>query len=277
MRRVLLLGIFGLIWACAGAQVGAGYVLEPLGAQPVPVAVRRVTTLIFPAAVRAGVRVSREVQVEKVQGLRNVLVIRAAKAGFAPTNLAVFGVDGRMYSFELCYADSAVAWQYRVVPVGDLGHGLMLSGLPVDEERLGEDARAVEADKGWMKAPVNIKKMRLVVSGVYVADSLVWIAGKLQDCSALGFAIQRVRLYTQDRKRVKRMAVQEAEIDPVFTDLGPGLVAGHGALAFALAYRGIVVPAGKRLVLEMADPDGGRVLRVRIPVKKILAARTLRN
>jgi hypothetical protein len=43
-----------------------------------------------------------------------------------------------------------------------------------------------------------------------------------------------------------------------------------------LAYRGIAVPEGKRVVLEIAERDGGRVIRVRIPFRKILAARKLR-
>jgi hypothetical protein len=58
-----------------------------------------------------------------------------------------------------------------------------------------------------------------------------------------------VRLFTEDRKRVKRMAVQEAEIGPVYTDWdAPALVAGTTTADFALGYRGIMVPAGKKLV-----------------------------
>jgi hypothetical protein len=273
MKGVMGMGVFCVFWGWAGAQ--AGYVLVPVGAQSVAVSGHRVTTLVFPAAVRAGVRVSRDVQVEKVRGVENVLALRAARGRFTATNLAVFGMDGRIYSFTLEYSDTAAAWQWRVEPRGDSGHGLILTGLPADEDKLREDARAVKIKRGWMHAAASIKKMRLIVTGVYSADSLVWLAGWVKNRADLDFAVQRVRLFTEDRKRVKRMAVQEAEVDPAYADEG-GSVAGETTQGFALAYRGIAVPDGKRVVLEFAERDGGRTIRVRIPLKKILAARKLR-
>jgi len=272
VMRVVLLGMLSILWGCAGAQVGAGYVLVPVGAAPVGVSSRRVTTLVFPAAVRAGVRVTRDVQVEKVRGVENVLAIRATRGPFAATNLAVFGMDGRTYSFTLCYTDTAVAWQYRVRPVGDSGRSLVLTGLPADEYRLGEDARMMERQSGRRLATANIKKMRVTVTGIYYADSLIWLAGRIRNAAVPDFAVERVRLYTQDRLRVKRMALQEAEIDPVFSDMGAAVIQGGAVRCFALGYRGVPVPAGKRLVLEMANRDGSRVIKIRIPSKKLLSA-----
>ncbi len=274
--RGMLMGMLSILWGWAGAQVGAGYVLLPVGAQAVAVSLHRVTTLVFPAAVRSGVRVSRDVQVEKVKGVENVLAIRAARRRFTATNLAVFGMDGRIYSFNLEYSDTAAAWQWRVEPTGDGSRGLILTSLPADEDRLREDAQMLESKRGWMRASVNIKKMRLTVSGIYYADSLIWLAGRIKNRSVPDFAVQRVRLYTADRKRVKRTAVQEAEMNPVYSDWnGAAVVAGETAQGFALAYRGIAVPPGKRVLLEVAERDGGRVIRLRIPYKKILAARKL--
>jgi hypothetical protein len=271
--RGVLLGMLSILWGCAGAQVGPGYVLVPVGAEQVGVSLHRVTTLVFPTAVRAGVRVTRDVQVEKVRGVENVLAIRAARGGFAPTNLAVFGMDGRAYSFTLFYSDTAAAWQYRVTVSGDSScRGLILTGLPADEFRLGEDARIMERQSGRRLAAVNIEKMRLVVTGVYYADSLTWLVGRIRNQRVTDFSLVRIRLYTQDRKRVKRMAIQEAEIDPVFSDIGAVVISGGGARDFAVSYRGISVPTGKRLLLEMTDRDGLRVIRVRVPLKKLLSA-----
>jgi hypothetical protein len=275
MKGVMVMGLLCMFWGWAGAQ--AGYVLVPVGAQPLAVSLHRVTTLVFPAAVRSGVRVSRDVQVEKVKGVENVLAIRAARGRITATNLAVFGMDGRIYSFNLEYSDTAAAWEFRVEPTSDGGRGLILTGLPADEDRLKADARMLKTKRGWMHATVNTKKMRLSVTGVYYADSLIWLAGKVRNRSVPDFAVQRVRLFTEDRKRVKRMAIQEAETDPVFTDWdAAGLVAGTTTVAFALGYRGIAVPKGKRLVLELLERDGGRMIQVCIPYKKLLAARKLR-
>jgi hypothetical protein len=272
--RCLFLGMLCICWGVAGAQVAAGYVLRPVGAQQVPVSGHRVTTLLFPMPIRAGVRVSRDVQVEKVKGVENVVALRATRGYFAPTNLAVFGADGKVYSFNLEYADTAAAWQYRVEVTGGAASGLILTGLPADETRLSGDARMIGGKRGWMHAAVNIKKMQVVVTGIWTADSLIWVAGQTKNRSRLNFDVSRVRLFTEDRKRVKRMAIQEGELVPVWTS-GLGSVAGETTACFTLGYRSVVVPEGKRLVLEVAQQNGGRVMRARIPLKKVLAARKL--
>jgi hypothetical protein len=127
-----------------------------------------------------------------------------------------------------------------------------------------------------MHAAVNIKKMKVVVTGIWSADSLVWVAGQIKNHSRLDFDVSRVRLFTEDRKRVKRMAIQEGDLEPVWTDR-PGPVPSETTERIALGYRSITLPKGKRLVLEVAERDGGRLIRVRIPYKKILAARKLRT
>jgi hypothetical protein len=226
--------------------------------------------------IRAGVRVSRDVQVEKIKGVENVVALRATRGYFAPTNLAIFGVDGRVYSFNLEYADTAAAWQYRVEVTSDAARGLILTGLPADETRLNGDARMIGGKRGWMHAAVTIKKLQVVVTGIWSADSLVWLAGQIKNRSRLDFDVSRVRLFTEDRKRVKRMAIQEGELEPVWTN-SPELVPGETTERIALGYRSITLPKGKRLVLEVAERDGGRLIRVRIPYKKILAARKLRT
>jgi conjugative transposon TraN protein len=263
-----------ILWGVAEAQVAAGYVLRPVGAQQVPVSGHRVTTLLFPMPIRAGVRVSRDVQVEKVKGVENVVALRATRGYFAPTNLAVFGVDGRVYSFNLEYADTAAAWQYRVEVMGDTARGLILTGLPADETQLIRDARLIAGKRHWMHEAVNIRKMRVVVTGIWSADSLVWLAGQINNRSRLDFDMSRVRLFTEDRKLVKRMAIQEGELEPVWKS-SLELVPGETTEPIALGYRSITVPKDKRLVLEVAERDGGRLIRVRIPYKKILEARKL--
>jgi hypothetical protein len=274
--RSLILGMLCIIWGVAGAQVVAGYVLQPVGAQQVPVSGHRVTTLLFPMPIRAGIRVSRDVQVEKIKGVENALALRAARGYFPPTNLAVFGMDGRAYSLNLEYSDTAAAWEYKVEPAGGATRGLILTGLPADETRLNEDARMIETKPRWMKAAVNIKKMRLTVTGIWSADSLIWVVVRLQNRSRVSFEMERTRLYTEDRKRVKRMAIQEGELEPVWTS-GVAPIAGQMTGAMAIGYRSIAVPPGKRLVLEVAERDGGRLIRVHIPYKKILAAKHLRT
>jgi len=54
--------------------------------------------------------------VQKVRGVENVIELKALKRDFPPTNLAVYGKDGRLYSFVLHYVEDTSALDYRVVP-----------------------------------------------------------------------------------------------------------------------------------------------------------------
>jgi len=47
----------------------------------------KMTNILFPGAVRMGVKVSRDVLVQKVRGVENVIEVKAAHRGFQPTNL----------------------------------------------------------------------------------------------------------------------------------------------------------------------------------------------
>jgi hypothetical protein len=94
----------------------------------------------------------------------------------------------------------------------------------------------MEGRRGLQLQPgINIKKLRVVVTGIWSADSLVWLAGRIRNRSQLDFDVSRVRLFTEDRKRVKRMAIQEGELEPVWTS-GVGSVAGETTACFTLGY-----------------------------------------
>src|ERR1700733_10464364 len=122
------------------AQVTASFTLTALTAQKVSVTEHKMTNLVFPVAIRTGIKVSRDVLVQKVKGVENVIELKAARPHFTPTNLSVFGLDGRLYSFDLEYADNPPVLNFAVVPA-PAGEAVMLSpvkplllltGLPVD-------------------------------------------------------------------------------------------------------------------------------------------------
>jgi hypothetical protein len=115
----------------------------------------QMTNLVFPVAIRTGIKVSRDVLVQKVKGVENVIELKAARPHFAPTNLSVFGLDGRLYSFDLEYSDNPPVLNFAVVPAPTPAKRslsilrkppLLLTDLPVDQETLARDA-----GKGWRK------------------------------------------------------------------------------------------------------------------------------
>jgi hypothetical protein len=80
-----------------------------------------------------------------------------------------------------------------------------------------------------------------------------------------------VRFFLQDRKQVKRRAVQERSVVPVFDGM-PHAVAGEKLVGFAEGFEPFTVPKGKRLVVQLAGKDG-RLVELRVKGRVMLRGR----
>ncbi|MDP4218341.1 MAG: DUF4138 domain-containing protein, partial [Bacteroidota bacterium] len=170
------------------------------------------TSLVFPVAVRAGIRVSRDVAIQKVAGVDNVLELKAMRRDFAPTNLAVFGADGKLYSFELYYIEKPRVLSFAVVDRGRVASAVpakeawdagrvrrtgevMLSGLPADEVRLQRDADSLASLKGYLRKSVRNGGVTMRLKGIYYVDGLVWLALSFQNHSPIPYRPGYLRVF----------------------------------------------------------------------------------
>jgi hypothetical protein len=105
-------------------------------------------------------------------------------------------------------------------------------------------------------------------------DSLLWLAIDLRDRTAMGFTPGSLRIYIEDKKKVKRTATQDVDADPVW--LEPlGRIGGFDRQAAAVAFRPFVVGRGKRLVIAVGDETGNRQVVLKVKGKVLLRARRL--
>ncbi len=247
------------------------YRLEGVGALVIPVTINKMTNLVFPGPVRTGVKVSPDILVQKVRGVENVFELKALRQGLAETNMTVYGTDGRVYEFVVRFEEAPAVLTYRVLPLGDAAP-VFLSGLPAGEDRLARDAAALALREGFLRVSARSGRVRLSLQGVYLQDSLQWLAFRCTNGSGIGYRPVFLRCFLRDRKRVKRRAEQEVEVSPVFSHL-PTIVAGREV--FALGFEPFVVPADKRLVVEMTGQDG-RTLLLKVRGKVLLRGKRLR-
>jgi hypothetical protein len=247
-----------------------GFHLEGMVSRSLPVTARKMTNVIFPIDIAAGVRVSRDVLVQKPRGVENVIELKALKRDFTPTNLAVYGKDGRLYSFVLHYVQDTTVLDYRVVPDDDVAASkISLTGWPVDPERLRADAHILAKRRGFLHRRAVGDGLRLRLKGTYLRDSLLWLSMELQDRTAMGCGTGGWRIYIEDRKKVKRTATQQVDISPVYAD-AIGEVPGFGRQSTAIALHPFVVGPGKQLVVAFSDEQGARQLVLKIKGKVLM-------
>lgn len=277
IRMMCLAGLCFGVWV-AQAQEG-GFHLEGMGSQSVPVSALKMTNLVFPVPIVAGVKVSRDVLMQQPKGIDNVIELKAIRRNFPPTNVSVYGKDGELYSFDLHYVEDAGVLNFRVVAGSGAGVGdtvfqapIRLSGLPVDGMRLERDASLLAGGRGFLSFSARAGGMRLRLQGIYLRDGLLWLCFRLRNGSRVGFTVGYMRVFVEDGKQLKRTAGQEVDMARVYDGL-MGAVPGSGMRAFACGFAPFTLARGKRLVVEMADASGGRQLELRVKGKVLLRAR----
>ena len=265
---MLLFGVVGILEAQE-----PGFHLEGMESRVLPVTGRKMTNVIFPVDIAAGVRVSRDVLVQKVKGVENVIELKALRREFASTNLAVYGKDGRLYSFVLHYVEDTSVLDYRVVADGSTTvPKVQLTGWPVDPERLRVDAGVLAERRGFLRRRAAGDGLRLRLKGIYLRDSLLWLSLDLQNRTEMGCGPGGWRIYTEDRKRVKRIATQELDTAPVYA-AGIGSVPGLDRRIAAVGLHPFLVGRGKRLVIAFSDQEGGRQVVLKVKGKVLKKAR----
>ena len=262
---VLLSGRVVFCWAQS-----AGFGVEGMASVVVPVTMNKMTNIVFPQRVETGVKVSRDVLVQKVRGVENVIELKAVRRDFAPTNISVYGRDGRLYSFVLRYVSDTAVLNFRVVPDGAVSP-VLLSGLPVGEDVLREDSRVLVSRRGFLHVSARSERLRLKLTGVYLRDSLEWLVFKIADRSEVAFHAGMLRFVLQDTKQVKRKAEQERAVSPVFGGLP--VVGGGNASGFAVGFEPFTVPRGKRLLVQVVGQDGDSGVDLKVKGKVLLKAR----
>jgi hypothetical protein len=251
-----------MMTASANAQT---FRLEAIPSVTIPVTADKMTNLVFPEAIQAGVKVSAEIIAQKVHGVDNVIEIKALRRHFTSTNLTVYGKDGQLYSFVLRYVDDSSVLNFKVVPAS--GALIQLSGLPSNTLILRADAHWLEALPHHSYVSTRSERLSLHLTGIYVKDSLEWLVFCLSNRSALDFHPETIRFYLEDRKKVRRRAIQEVEIQPIYQDIPPS-VGREKQRTLAMAFQPFHVPKAKRLICEFRGTDS-RLIQLKLPGKRL--------
>lgn len=254
-----------------GAGFGQDFRLVAMESRVVPVTGLKMTNLVFPGPVAAGVKVSRDVLVQRPRGIDNVIELKAVRRNFPETNLSVFGKDGRLYSFVLRYAEDSAVLNFRVV-ADTAREPVLLSGWPVAGAVLDRDAAGLSARRGFMRAAVHSGGMGLRLKGIYLRDGLMWFCFLVHNGSRIGFTPAYMRCSMEDGRQVKRKASQELDLVPVYGE-APGFVPGEDSRIVALAFTPFALARGKRMVVTLGDASGGRNLELVVKRKVVLRGR----
>ena len=280
LKMVIASLVVLLYGAAAHGQAGRKeFTLVPIGSAGVPVTVNKITCIIFPVAIRPAGKGTRDVYAQLVKGTDNVLELKAARPGFAPTNLTVVGANGHLYSLEIRYEADPGILNYQVIRDSAIcaglvasDHAVKLTGQPVDEAALSSDADSIIAAHAFLHRSAGSEEMRLRLRSIYIKDGLIWLAIGIKNHSLLDYHVGYAHFSVMDKKRGKRTALQERALEPLYSS-PDSVIAGKGSVSLAFGFSPFTLPPHKKLSIGISEPSGGRLLLLTVKPKMILKAR----
>ena len=221
------------------------------------VASNKTTSIVFPQVILSVDRGSKDIWVQKVSGAENILQLKAARDHFSETNMTVITADGTLYGFTVCYAERP----------------------PQLTIRLDSNGSVYEQVRGQKKFIHGIKDeqygMAMRLSGIFIRQDIMYFQFELENVSPLSYRVDMLRFYTGDKMQRRRTAVQEIDQPPLYVYQRPVHIPGQSRQVIVAAFPRFTVPGKQLFYVQLTEENGGRNLRLKIPNRKIVRARTL--
>lgn len=241
----------------------------------------KTSTILFPAFIKNANRGSGDVLARKVNGIGNVLQLKSAKRlRFPETNLTVLTADGKLYHFIVNYAENPEHLNLQVTD--DIGNNSARAPIvftsSINEAQVKHSAQAVMKENGpWINFNQQRKnKIGLSLEGIYIDDNVIFYHLQVSNRSNIGYDIDMLRFYIDDKQNLKRTATQEITLKPLYVyNDGPDTINGNSTTHFVYALERFTIPEAKRLVIEMFERNGGRHLQLRIKNGAIVNAKPI--
>ena len=204
-------------------------------------------------------RGTKEILVQQVKEVDNILLVKAASKGFPETNLSVVTEDGSVYSFVICYDSQPPVWIYNFPVYTKANIATYANGILDNPKRM----RGIN-DRRW--------EIATKVTGIYIKDNIIYYQLRLSNQSSIDYDIELLRFYIKDKKKGKRTAMQENELIPAYLAGNTNKVKALTNNIVVVALEKFTIPDAKFLAIQLMEKNGGRHLQIKVKNKHILKA-----
>lgn len=225
----------------------------------------KTTSIIFPYTIKSIDKGSAEVLVQKAKGVENILLVKAAKEHFLQTNLTVVTSDGKLYVFVLNYDDSCPDLNFKAENAVAASRDVLFSLENENQKRTEQCAWAAYFKKKKISGLKKSKyQIRLEVNGIFIQQNVLYLRVVFENKSKINYDIDQFRFFIRDKRKSKRTASQEIELEPLYATSSSSVIPYKSEIIKVYALEKFTIPENKYLTLQMIEKNGGRHLEVDI-------------
>jgi len=225
----------------------------------------KTTSIVFPYTIKSIDKGSAEVLVQKAKGVENILLVKAAKQHFFQTNLTVVTSDGKLYVFVLNYDDSCPDLNFKAENAVAASRDVLFSLENENQKRIEQCASAAYSKKKKISGLKKSKyQIRLEVNGIFIQQDVLYLRVVFENKSKINYDIDQFRFFIRDRKKSKRTASQEIELQPLYATSSSSVIPYKSEIIKVYALEKFTIPENKYLTIQMIEKNGGRHLEVDI-------------
>jgi conjugative transposon TraN protein len=225
----------------------------------------KTTSIIFPYTIKSIDKGSAEVLVQKAKGVENILLVKAAKQHFFQTNLTVVTSDGKLYVFVLNYDDSCPDLNFKAENAVAASRNVLFSLENENQKRIEHCALAAYSKKKKISGLKKSKyQIRLEVNGIFIQQDVLYLRVVFENKSKINYDIDQFRFFIRDKRKSKRTASQEIELEPLYATSSSSVIPYKSEIIKVYALEKFTIPENKYLTIQMIEKNGGRNLEVDI-------------
>ena len=238
----------------------------------------KTTVILFPNNIKSVDRGSRFVLAEKVKDAENVLKLKSDRLGLPESNLSVITADGKLYSFIVDDTDSL---PYQAIDLRKQEQKekatINFAEAGLNEVQIRDISAHITVLPPFLNHKDKEDDMKLVMEGIYMAKDLMFYQFRIDNKSHIDYTIDFTRFYVRDKKKIKRMAIQEQEIVPIAQYPDSNVtVNGRSHRTIVLAFKKFTIADNKNLAIELYEKNGDRHLAINVDGREILKAKPVK-
>lgn len=251
MKRTIMTSFFIISFIATFAQSPSLYLTT-----------NKTTSLIFPFPVKYIDRGSPDILVQQVKEADNIVLVKAATTQLAETNLTVITSEGAVYAFRVNYEEDpyTLVWQ---LPAQHGANVATYAHMILDNPPTMRGIHDVNFDVFGS------------ITGIYVRNEIIYYQLQLYNRSSIDYDIDQIRFSIRDRKKAKRTATQEIELQPLCVSGNIKLLKANSRNSIVVALPKFTVSNGKFLAIQIGEKNGGRNLFMRVHNRSIIRATPL--